>query len=238
MQVCTHIKSIEQKTPSVKLFTLDYDNQKFKFHPGQWVDIHLTIDDETHNCGYSITSIPSDDNTIDVAVKLAPELKLTEHLHKNSNAGDEVFISNAQGEVYLPKDISGPYVFIAGGVGITPLFSMIQYINAVKPTASVTLIYSITTPEEFLFEEELRALAASNPNFRVLATITRTKRHNEKFSSRINPEMLRSIGLSAGANYYLCGPPQMVDDVVEIINTLHDELGITESNIHYDKWWS
>lgn len=238
MQVCTHIKSIEQKTPSVKLFTLDYDQQDFNFHPGQWVDIHLTIDDETHNCGYSITSIPSPNNTIEVAVKLAPDLKLTEHLHKNSHTGDKVFISNAQGEIYLPEDIAGPYVFIAGGVGITPLYSMIQNINAVNPTAAVTLIYSITTPEEYLFEEELKTLAASNSNFRVLATVTRTKQHQEKFNGRINPEMLRSIELPAGANYYLCGPPQMVDDVVDILNTLQNELGITGSNIHYDKWWS
>lgn len=238
MQVCTHIKSIEQKTPSVKLFTLDYDQQNFKFHPGQWVDIHLTIDDETHNCGYSITSIPSDNNTIEVAVKLAPELKLTEHLHKNSNAGDEVFISNAQGAVFLPEDISGPYVFIAGGVGITPLYSMIQHINSAQPATPVTLIYSVTTPEEFLFEEELKTLAKRNPNFRIFATITRAKKHKEKFSDRINSEMLLSIELPVSANYYLCGPPQMVDDVVNILNTLQNELGITGSNIHYDKWWS
>ncbi|WP_455200204.1 ferredoxin--NADP reductase [Kaarinaea lacus] len=238
MQVCTHIKSIKQKTPSVKLFTLEYDHQEFRFHPGQWVDIHLTIDDETHNCGYSITSTPSDDKTIEVAVKLAPELKLTEHLHKNSHTGDEVYISNAQGDVFLPDDISGPYVFIAGGVGITPLYSMIQHINSVQPATPVTLIYSITTPEEFLFEEELRELAAGNPNFRIFATVTRAKKHKEKFSGRINSEMLRAMELPASANYYLCGPPQMVDDVVDILKRLQNELGITECNIHYDKWWS
>ena len=238
MQIRTHIKSIEQKSPSVKLFTLDYGQQDFMFHPGQWVDIHLTIDDETHNCGYSITSIPSSSSTIEVAVKLAPELMLTEQLHIRSKVGDEVFVSAAQGDVYLTEEITGPFVFIAGGVGITPLYSMIQHINAVSPTTPVTLIYSITTPDEFLFKKELKALAASNPNFRVLATVTRTKQHQEKFSGRIDPGMLREIGLPAGAQYYLCGPPQMVDDVADILNTLQDELSITDANIHYDKWWS
>ena len=238
MQVCTYIKAIEQKTPSVKLFTLDYGQQEFKFHPGQWVDIHLTIDDETHNCGYSISSIPSSSSTIEVAVKLAPELKLTEQLHNRSKVGDEIFVSAAQGDVYLTEEISGPYVFIAGGVGITPLYSMIQHINAVNPTTPVILVYSITTPEEFLFEKELGKLAKSNPNICILTTVTRTKQHQEKFSGRINLEMLRMIDLPAGANYYLCGPPQMVDYVVDILKTLQDELSITEANIHYDKWWS
>ena len=238
MQIRTQIKAIEQRTPNVKLFTLDCGQQEFKFNPGQWVDIHLIIDDESHNCGYSISSIPCANNTIEVAVKLAPELKLTEYLHKHSKIGDEVFISHAQGDVYLTEDLAGPFVFIAGGVGITPLYSMMQYINAVKPATSTTLIYSITTPEEYLFGKELRELAASNPNFRILVAVTRTKQHREPFSGRINIEMLRSAKLPVGSNYYLCGPPQMVDDVVEILKTLHDELGITKSNVHYDNWWS
>jgi Na+-transporting NADH:ubiquinone oxidoreductase subunit NqrF len=50
--------------------------------------------------------------------------------------------------------------------------------------------------------------------------------------------MLRAAGLPANASYYLCGPPQMVDNVVEILHELRGELGIGEDHIHYDKWWS
>lgn len=238
MQFLTHITAIQQKTPNVKLFTLDYGNQKFSYHAGQWVDLHLTIDDETHNCGYSITSIPSGSHSIDVAVKLAPELKLTKHLHQTAKIGDKVFISPAQGNVYLTNDIAGPYVFIAGGVGITPLYSMIQFIHAHKPQTSMTLIYSISAPEEFLFAEELKALEKTNTNFRCIVTMTRTTQHEEQYSGRINADMLRAISLPTHANYYLCGPPQMVDDVAEILITQRSELEITENNIHYDRWWA
>ena len=238
MQFVTHIKAIQQKTPNVKLFTLDYGTQDFQFLPGQWVDIHLTIDDETHNCGYSITSTPSSSHFIEVAVKLAPELKLTEYLHNSSKIGDEVFISQAQGDVYLTNHISGSYVFIAGGVGITPLYSMIQHILANQPQTPMTLIYSISTPEEFLFEKELRSLEKTNANFQCIVTVTRTTQHQERFSGRINAKMLQAINLPKNASYYLCGPPQMVDNVVDTLNTLHHELGINENNIHYDKWWA
>lgn len=238
MQYLTHITAIQQKTLNVKLFTLDYGSQDFLYHPGQWVDIHLTIDDETHNCGYSITSIPSSSHSIDVAVKLAPELKLTEYLHHTSKIGDKVFISPAQGDVYLTDNITGPFVFIAGGVGITPLYSMIQFIHTHKPQTSITLIYSISTPEEFLFGEELKAMENANPNFHCIITVTRTKQHRERYNGRINTEMLRTIDLPTNANYYLCGPPLMVDDVAEILITLRSELGIKENNIHYDRWWA
>jgi len=238
MQYLTHITAIQQKTPNVKLFTLDYGSQNFHFHPGQWVDIHLNIDDETHNCGYSITSIPSSLSSIDVAVKLAPELKLTNHLHHASKIGDKVFISPAQGDVYITDNMEGPYVFVAGGVGITPLYSMIQSIHTHKPQTSMTLIYSISTPEEFLFAEELRAMENTNANFRCIVTVTRTNQHQEQFTGRINADMLSAIELPVNANYFLCGPPQMVDDVAAVLVSLNSHLGISENNIHYDRWWA
>jgi ferredoxin-NADP reductase len=238
MQFVTHVTAIQQKTPSIKLFTLDYGTQGFRFHPGQWVDIHLTIDDETHNCGYSITSIPSSSHSIDVAVKRAPDLKLTEHLHNTCRVGDKIYISQAQGDVYLTNDLSGSYVFIAGGVGITPLYSMIRHIQANKPHTSVTLIYSITTPEEFLFEKELRDLEKTSPSFRCIVTVSRAARHKEKYSGRINATILQSTNLPSGATYYLCGPPQMVDDIAALLDDLRHDLGINETNIHYDRWWA
>ena len=88
MQFETTVVEIRQQTPSVKSFVLDCGNEKFAFHAGQWVDIHRTIDDETHNCGYSITSIPSTNNTIEIAAKLAPDLLLTRYLHEDCKVGD------------------------------------------------------------------------------------------------------------------------------------------------------
>ena len=162
----------------------------------------------------------------------------TEHLHKYSEVGDEIYISNAQGDVYLTNRLSDSYVFIAGGVGITPLYSMIQHINFAKPNTKITLIYSITTPEEYLFARELEIMKENNPELSVLVTVTRTSQHQERFSGRINAEMLQSLNLPSGSEYYLCGPPQMVDNTVAILESLKGELDIPDSKIHYDKWWA
>lgn len=238
MQFSTTIKSIQHKTPQVAALVLDYDGQDFNFHPGQWVDVHLTIDDETHNCCYSITSIPSEDHCIEIAVKLTSDFPITQYLHKHSKAGDKVYISKAQGNVYLDNNIAGPYVFIAGGIGITPLYSMIQHLLAKNTTTPVNLLYSIATAEDFLFEDELKALQKNHENFRLVTTITRSKNNGGEFSGRITKDMLRRMKLPPNANYYLCGPPPMVDAVAGIINNMREELKISIDNIHYDKWWS
>lgn len=238
MQFSATIVAIQQRTPKVKTFLLDYGTEKFDFYPGQWVDIHLTIDDETHNCGYSITSIPSSHHTVEIAVKLAPDLALTAYLHQNSKVGDKLYTSLAQGDVYLDNNISGAYVFIAGGVGITPLFSMIKHVLARKPNTPVKLIYSIATTKEFLFQSELEKLAQQHENFQCLATITREQPPEKFRHGRITKNYLESIDLPNGANYYLCGPPAMVDSIAHILEDLKDKLSITMGNIHYDKWWS
>ena len=238
MQLQTKVAEIRQQTPSIKSFVLDCGPEQFSFHAGQWVDIHRTIDDETHNCGYSITSIPTKNNTIEIAAKLAPELLLTRYLHEECKVGDTLYISQAQGDIWVNGKIEGSYVFIAGGVGITPLFSMIKQILQSKPDTPVVLLYSITHTEEFLFKEEITELKNKHPDFNCYVTVTREKNHSLNFTDRISEDILKSINLPPNASYYLCGPPPMVDTVAELLTQLRSELRINPENIFYDKWWA
>jgi len=238
MQHQTTIAQIKQKTPNVKSFVLDCGDEQFNFYAGQWVDIHRTINDESHNCGYSITSIPSNNNTIEIAVKLAPNLLLTRYLHEDCKVGDKIFISHAQGDIWINDDITGPYVFIGGGVGITPLYSMIKQILNTQTKVPVVLLYSITGPDEFLFKEEIAQLEKSNPNFKCYVTVTQPVEHNFDFSGRITKPMLTSANLPANASYYLCGPPQMVDAVANLLEQSKNELQLDTNNIYYDRWWA
>lgn len=238
MQLQTKVAEIRQQTPSIKSFVLDCGSEQFSFHAGQWVDIHRTIDDETHNCGYSITSIPTKNNTIEIAAKLAPELLLTKYLHEECKVGDTLYISKAQGDIWINDNVEGPYVFIAGGVGITPLFSMINQILQSKPSTPIVLLYSITHTEEFLFKEGIAALKEKHPGFQYYVTVTREKNHALNFSGRISENILKSINLPPNASYYLCGPPSMVDAVAELLTQRRSDFKLNSEKIFYDKWWA
>lgn len=234
MQFKTAISAIQSISPSVKLITLDLGSEAFDYKAGQWVDIHLTIEDETHNCGYSIVSIPGLNNTIDIAVKLAPDLPLTVYLHNQVKIGDTVYISKAQGDIWLDQAPQGNFVFIAGGVGIAPLISMIRQIYPSSPQCQTTLLYSISRPEEFLFKDLVEKIAQDHESFHYYATVTRSTDHNEAFSGRINSSILQSIVMPDNAKFYLCGPPQMVDDIAHLL----ESCGVDRNNIRFDRWWA
>jgi len=231
------ISGICTQTPSVKTFILDCGSQRFDYYPGQWVDLRLNIDEKIHQGGYSITSVPDKNNSIELAIKYASDFPLTTHLHDHSNIGDELYLSNGQGNVALSAPITTPLVLIAGGVGISPLMSMLRYAEAIKTTTPVVLLYSITRPDEFLFGESLQKIQHTLADFQYFITATRANHPAFEFSGRINQAMLASINLPADASYYLCGPPTMVEDVAEMLTNLQTRLSIDPNNIHYDKWW-
>jgi len=231
------ITDICTQTPSVKTFVLDYGSQHFNYTPGQWVDIHIRIDNEPHNGGYSITSIPHKKNAIEVAIKYAPNFPLTTYLHNQSKIGDQVYLSNGQGDIVLAKQITAPLVFIAGGVGISPLISMLRHAASTNTTVPVILLYSITRPEEFLFSEALQNIKQTLANFQYFVTVTQNIPHPFHFNGRINQQMITAVKPPTNASYYLCGPPKMVTDVEKILIKLQTSLGVDPACVHYDKWW-
>ncbi|WP_455204595.1 ferredoxin--NADP reductase [Kaarinaea lacus] len=227
------VTEIRNLTPSVKLFEFDFGNQEFNYLPGQWVDVQLNIDAQNQNAAFSITSSPNHNNAIEIAVKRVEHFPVSAHLHDQLHVGDAIAISPAQGDVVLPPQLQEPLVFIAGGTGVTPFISMLRQIYTSNPNFDATLIYSVCSAEEGLFYDELDALQREYTKFRFVFTTTREAAHHANFFGRIDSELLKRVGIDHKANYYLCGPPAMVDDIA----TLLTDLGMRQQQLHYDKWW-
>ena len=118
------------------------------------------------------------------------------------------------------KGPSGNFVFdekrdavmISGGVGITPLRSMIKYATDRKPGTKITLLYSNRTPDGIAYRRDLENMAKDNGNFRLVNTITGDAPGWNGERGRIDANMIGKYA-SSGALYYICGPPAMVEAV-------------------------
>ncbi|MCG6969451.1 MAG: FAD-dependent oxidoreductase [Gammaproteobacteria bacterium] len=229
------ISDIRTLTPSVKLFEIDFGSQAFAYVPGQWVNLELQAGSADQSATFSITSTPNGKNAIEIAVKRVEHLPTSLFLHEQLKIGDDINISQAQGNTVLPDNISQnqPMVFIAGGTGVTPFVSMLRQIYSIDRHFQATLLYSVTSADECLFYDELYEMEKAYESFQFLLTTTREAAHHADYFGRINSEMLKLTGLDHKAQYFVCGPPQMVDDIADLLA----DLGVVESHIHYDKWW-
>jgi ferredoxin-NADP reductase len=235
LRITVKISDIKQETPTIKSFRFDLGGQDFSFKSGQWVDFFLRIEGAEAVGGFSITSNPTHKEYIDLAIKLEGHNPVTNHLHNEARVGDEVDIQIG-GNFYYTRDMGDSIVLLGGGIGLTPLMSIVRYVDEDAPNTKLDLVYSVRNPDELLFREELEAMAERIPRIRNFFSVTRPRPVGESWegrTGRIHGGLLLDEGIDLDAIFYLCGPPEMIQSMLSMLGV----LGVAESRIRYEQWW-
>ena len=133
----------------------------------------------------------------------------------------------------LSGEMGNSLVLIAGGIGITPLMSMIRYVHEAKLDVSVTLLYSARVPSELAFYDELREIETANSNIRCRFTVTQPQ--DEPWDGRvgrIDLEMMREHITDKNSLFYICGPSELPVDIKQSLR----DLGVDDSRVHAEEW--
>lgn len=227
------ITAITPATPSILVLHLAIPDPGFRFLPGQWVDLSITLEGVPHTAGYSITTSPIRSSEIELAIKASARHPLARWVHESACVGDQVTVTQGQGPfVYLPE-MSDNVVLIGGGVGITPLLSIFRHVRDAALTTQAHLVYSVSDSSEILFRDELESAAQSYPNLHLSITVTQPDPRWHGLTGRIDPVKLHALDVPDDTLYYLCGPKGMVEDM----STLLHGLGVPMSRIIFEKWW-
>src|SRR5688572_10673164 len=184
------------------------------FKPGQWVYLHLFNQDGTPwaKAAYSISLAPEEcSERLEMGIKLAGDF--TKRASKVM-PDDVVGIQGPFGVFVLPRTES-PLVMFAGGIGVTPLRSMIRSIIATGGSRPVTLFYSNKYVEESPYLEEFLALATKAPWFRFIPSLTQQTPSDWKGErGRIDlPMTQRHSAIDKNATYLMCGPRSFMDAI-------------------------
>jgi ferredoxin-NADP reductase len=133
---------------------------------------------------------------------------------------------------YVLNPAETDLVFIAGGIGITPLMSMIRHMHTAGAERDVLLIYGNRTEEDIVFRRELADIAASGkPRLRAVHVLSRPSSAWDGETGRIDREMIaRLCGEVTSKGFYVCGPRGMMRDVIRALR----DLGVPRSRIHYE----
>lgn len=208
----------------------------FTFKAGQNVDMTLVNPPETDAEGnmrtFSIVTAPYEGS-----LNFATRMRDTafKRVLKNMPPGSEVEISEALGSFTLHNDVSKPAVFLIGGIGITPIRSILLDATKRKLPHQLFLFYSNRRPEDAAFLGELTALQEKNPNFKLVATMTQMEKSKQSWTDEtgyITPEMIQKYISNANAVWYLSGPPGMIKTMRSIL----EQLGTDEDFIRTEEF--
>jgi ferredoxin-NADP reductase len=209
----------------------------FQFKAGQFADVTLTDPPETDAEGntstFSIASPPFENELVFTTRMRDTAFKRS--LRKVPLA-TEVKIGSAAGSFTLHKNPAKPAVFLAGGIGITPFLSIVRQADKDRLPQKLYLFYSNRRPEDAAFLDTLQTLETTNPNFRLICTMTEMSKSKKEWKGEtvlIDKEMLsRHLSMLQGPIYYIAGPPAMVAAMRQTLVS----AGIEEDDIRAEEF--
>jgi len=204
-------------------FWLDTNGTNYQFRAGQHADftfLHPSREHEGDNSRtFSLANSPQDRGQVMIALRMRETGFKT--AMKGAALGTKFQVSRARGSFTLHKETTRAAVFLAGGIGITPMRSILNWAAQERLERKLYLFYSNRRLEDVAFLKELEDLAVQNPYFEFIPTLTRVDSPawpHEK--GHIDREMLSRylVGLK-GPVYYIAGPSGMVTAMTELLHS-------------------
>lgn len=242
-------KVFESRNKSIcSLYLVPKDGKAVpSFRPGQFLTFRIPVADsagenkEVVRC-YSLSDMPRAD-VYRISVKRvsppadhpeSPPGLLSNHLHDHVHEGDVLLAKAPSGHFYL-DDTDTSSVFIAGGIGITPMLSMLSASLESNPSREIWLFYGLKNSDEHMVKEDLEKLAMEYSSFHLRISYSQplpddVLGSDYQYEGRIDLALLRMTLSRKPYQFYVCGPGPMMEHLVPAL----EEWGVPEQHIHYE----
>jgi ferredoxin-NADP reductase len=201
----------------------------FTFKPGQYGGFTLINPSETDANGitrrFSLLSTPHDAHIM-IATRI--QASAYKRVLNALTIGSEIKFAGPTGNFVLHDNVDAPAVLIAGGIGITPFYSMIKEIIQQQSKQIIYLFYGNQSEKDGAFLNELMQLSKAHANFKLIPTLANPDANWQGEKGFITQSMIKKYvpDLSLPI-YYVCGSPAMVTTLQEALV----EMDIDEERI-------
>lgn len=209
----------------------------FVYKAGQFADYTLINPAETDAEGntrlFSFASAPYEDDLM-----FATRMRDTafKRVLKTMEPGTELSLDAPHGSFTLHDDICFPAVFLTGGIGVTPVRSIVLQAMHDNLPHRILVFYSNRGPEDAAFLDELMGCQDSNPNYTFVGTMTEMEKSSREWDGEtgfIDKAMLQKfISDMTLPIYYIDGPPAMVKAMRQLLS----EAGVDKGNIRTEEF--
>lgn len=221
------VTDVYSDTADVKTFRVEKPGggKLFEHLPGQCAILSVPGKGEAI---FSITSSPTNEKYMEFSIKRCG--CITDFLHFEVEAGQELAVRGPCGNHFPVEDklIGKDLLFIAGGIGLAPLRSVINYmLDKRGDYGSIDVVYGARSKEDFVRYEELTQVWPQQENTRVHLTIDRPQ---EGWTGNVGfvPALLRQLNFTPDKTVLLCGPPIMIKlCLAELV-----EMGFKKSQVY------
>jgi ferredoxin-NADP reductase len=211
------IHNTEYVTHDVKRFRVEKP-EGYSFIPGQATEVSVNTPEwKDAKRPFTFTSLNSEDS-LEFTIKIYPSRNgVTNELGK-LKPGSELIIRDVWGAIQY----KGKGIFIAGGAGITPFLSIFRELDKKNALAGNKLLFANKTKADIIFEDELNTILGKD-----FINILSEENADGYSYGFISEEFLKSNIKDFNTNFYVCGPPPMMDSVLKQL----DSFGVSEKLI-------
>ena len=237
----------ENELVSSLYLCLEDDESLETFKPGQHLLFKIKPEGQAHAIQrfYSFSEAPNQDYyRISVKKELPPKGVLnvpsgkgSTFIHDNIQVGDSIEAKGPMGGFFLKTEDSDPIILIAGGIGLTPLLSMLNTIISTNSKQLVTLFLGVTNSTDHLFKSHLESINKAYDNIHIhtcymnpLATDVLGDDYD--YEGFVHIDFIKSKLPENFKNFYICGPSVMMDYMTLELNN----LGVSPDTIYTESF--
>ena len=217
------------------------------YKPAQFLSFHLEIEEEKIRRSYSISSSPLSDEHIHTSIKKVPGGKASSYLVDVVQEGDKIQSSRPQGRFFkIPQNLKPRhYLMLAGGSGITPLFSIIKTALLSDEKNQITLVYCNRNENSIIYKKPLEKWQKLHSDrFHIVHILSRPLSSEKKsniLTGRLTEEAFKKILHpfvnipSLDTEFYLCGPTELMKMTEKILLQNFDKTHIRKESFGQKK---
>jgi ferredoxin-NADP reductase len=203
---------------------------------GQYIEMtipHAEADDRGNWRWFTLSSSPTDAPLVSITTRLSPSPSSFKQRLSKLSPGDRVDISTARGDFVLPKQTDRPLVFVAGGIGISPFHSMIEWLTKTRQHRDITFIYVLKNESDMIFQDLFERYGMKR-----LIIISQPDENWAGLSGRLDGKRLLDLSVpSADSLIYIAGPNPFTESIGTQLAQLNFEKQriVTEYYSGYDE---
>ena len=228
------VETATMELPDTKTLRLQWpqgDDQEFK--TGQFITLFFP-DSPSYKRAYSLSSCALDRGFYEVTIKR--DGKMGTRIVDWVNQGDKLWVIPPTGRFLPVLEPDKHLLCIAGGSGVAPFRAFVRHATRSGLSTKITLLYSVRTAADIIFNQEFRSLEQQNPHFKFLVTCTRLPPDDPwpGRRGRIQAAWVREhIGDLGNTVFYACGPNALVDATERLVI---EELKVPKEQMKVEKW--